>query len=262
MTAAANRTMTESLAPWRRMTHALVISACFHLLLLVSIVQGYGGKSGTFSIPGVVMVELVRAGGSGPNLNAAPEPTPFPAQPGLNPGAPPGPVPSLDNTAANGSDREPATPRDNSDQASGGDQPGYHSGEPGANGHNTPAVEPPAPAGEASAFGHSLGQRPAPPPPAAPTEINSEPRCASCPPPPYPDLALRRGIEGDVILSVQVLPDGRVGDIFVVKSSGFPFLDEAALTAVKSYTFFPATDETGPVAATFTFTMPFRISGP
>ena len=169
-------------------------------------------------------------------------------------------MPSLDNSAANGTERQPSTPVDNSDQLSGGDQPGFHSGQPGANPRNAPSTNP-GPMTTGWSARHPGGREPQPAAP-APEPPNPLARCADCPPPPYPDLARRRGIEGDVTLSVQVLPDGRVGDIFVLKSSGFPFLDDAALAAVKSYTFFPAGDDSGPVASTQTITVPFRLTSP
>lgn len=44
----------------------------------------------------------------------------------------------------------------------------------------------------------------------------------------YPRLAQRRGWEGTVVLSVRILPDGRLGMIHVEKSSGRALLDRSA----------------------------------
>jgi protein TonB len=88
------------------------------------------------------------------------------------------------------------------------------------------------------------------------------PRCASCPPPPYPAEALDRELEGEVVLSVQVLPDGRVGDIFIEQSSSYPLLDEAAMTGVKTWTFYPAYQEGSTVAAVIRARIPFRLKAP
>jgi TonB family protein len=61
------------------------------------------------------------------------------------------------------------------------------------------------------------------------------------PKPPYPQEARAKGYQGKVILKVEVLSNGRVGDIFVKESSGYEVLDESALTTVKKWIFVPAT---------------------
>lgn len=48
----------------------------------------------------------------------------------------------------------------------------------------------------------------------------------------YPRLAQRRGWEGTVILSVRVLPDGRLTDIRIERSSGRSLLDHAAFQSL------------------------------
>ncbi|CRL97858.1 hypothetical protein [Pseudomonas sp. 8 R 14] len=60
------------------------------------------------------------------------------------------------------------------------------------------------------------------------------------PAPEYPSLAQRRGWEGTVLLRVHVLASGKPGEIQVQKSSGRQQLDDAALTAVKRWSFVPA----------------------
>ncbi|GLQ06871.1 energy transducer TonB [Sneathiella chinensis] len=56
----------------------------------------------------------------------------------------------------------------------------------------------------------------------------------------YPRLAQRRRMEGVVHLSFSVLPDGRVRDVVIEQSSGYPALDQAALRMVeKSVPFEP-----------------------
>ncbi|MDZ7828052.1 MAG: TonB family protein [Halofilum sp. (in: g-proteobacteria)] len=45
----------------------------------------------------------------------------------------------------------------------------------------------------------------------------------------YPRLAQRHGWEGTVVLSVRILPDGRLGEIHVEKSSGRALLDRSAV---------------------------------
>lgn len=60
------------------------------------------------------------------------------------------------------------------------------------------------------------------------------------PAPEYPQTALRRGWEGSVLLRVQVLASGKPGQIEIQKSSGRRVFDDAALAAVKRWSFVPA----------------------
>lgn len=60
------------------------------------------------------------------------------------------------------------------------------------------------------------------------------------PPPQYPMVARRNGLQGRVLLSVEVLADGACGQISIQKSSGYAMLDNAALQTVKSWRFVPA----------------------
>lgn len=58
--------------------------------------------------------------------------------------------------------------------------------------------------------------------------------------PPYPPSAREQGLEGVVMLGVRVGADGQVGDVKVKTSSGARILDDAAVAAVKTWTFEPA----------------------
>ncbi|MCK5552703.1 MAG: energy transducer TonB [Deltaproteobacteria bacterium] len=68
----------------------------------------------------------------------------------------------------------------------------------------------------------------------------ARPRYDRNPKPPYPRVARRRGYEGVVLLKVEILPNGRVGEIQVKKSSGHPMLDRSALKTVRQWRFIPA----------------------
>lgn len=57
--------------------------------------------------------------------------------------------------------------------------------------------------------------------------------------PVYPPLARLRGYQGVVILYVEVLADGRVGQAEIKRSAGHDILDRAALEAVRSWKFEP-----------------------
>lgn len=49
----------------------------------------------------------------------------------------------------------------------------------------------------------------------------------------YPEAARRQGIEGSLVLSVDVLPDGSVDQIRILRSSGHDILDESAVRIVR-----------------------------
>lgn len=70
--------------------------------------------------------------------------------------------------------------------------------------------------------------------------IMARPRYDRNPKPLYPRLARRRGYEGLVVLRVEILPDGRVGEVRVERSSGHHILDKSALKTVKKWKFIPA----------------------
>lgn len=84
-----------------------------------------------------------------------------------------------------------------------------------------------------------------PAPPKAETPPPLTPPSASAgylknPAPEYPPLAQRRGWEGTVLLRVHVLASGSPSEIHVQKSSGRDALDDAAVRAVKRWSFVPA----------------------
>ena len=81
---------------------------------------------------------------------------------------------------------------------------------------------------------------PAPPSPAPVTPPSANAAYLKNPAPEYPQMALRRGWEGTVLLRVEVLPSGKPGQIQIQKSSGRDALDAAALAAVKRWSFVPA----------------------
>jgi protein TonB len=59
------------------------------------------------------------------------------------------------------------------------------------------------------------------------------------PPPRYPAAARRRSQQGTVVLSVHVDEHGRVSNLWLFESSGYQALDNAAVQAVKDWTFEP-----------------------
>jgi protein TonB len=61
------------------------------------------------------------------------------------------------------------------------------------------------------------------------------------PSPEYPAVARRRGYEGTVLVEVLVNREGRVEDLRLSQSSGYPVLDQAAMTSMRGWLFEPAT---------------------
>ena len=80
------------------------------------------------------------------------------------------------------------------------------------------------------------------------------------PPPRYPYMARRRGKEGQVLLRVRVTADGNAATVRVRRSSGYPLLDAAAATAVRSWRFHPASRGGRPVAGAVDVPVAFTLT--
>ncbi len=76
--------------------------------------------------------------------------------------------------------------------------------------------------------------------------------------PDYTEDALRRKIQGDVILEVVILRDGRVGQVRVVKSLD-PGLDRNAIAAARQWRFHPGRLQGQPVAVIAEIVVEFRL---
>jgi protein TonB len=74
----------------------------------------------------------------------------------------------------------------------------------------------------------------------------------------YPQEARNLGIEGKVILEVEVLGDGSVGKVKIIKGPGYG-LNKAALRAVKKCSFSPAVQGGRPVTTTIRFTYRWEL---
>jgi TonB family protein len=66
------------------------------------------------------------------------------------------------------------------------------------------------------------------------------PGYAENPKPIYPIEAREKGYQGEVLLKVEVLSNGGVGQVEMKKSSGYEILDQSAFLAVKKWKFIPA----------------------
>jgi len=74
----------------------------------------------------------------------------------------------------------------------------------------------------------------------------------------YPPMALRMGLESDVILKIEVDPEGKVTKAQITKSGGAGF-DEEALKAVTRSRFEPAQRDGQTIPAEFTYIYRFRL---
>lgn len=132
-------------------------------------------------------------------------------------------------------------------------------------------VTPPVPASEAPPPVAPTPPQPAPVDPSAPTPSTTEPRVNAPAPAPatsggdvdalpsaltadadykaaelnnpkplYPLTAVRQGLQGRVLLMVEVQADGRAGRVTIEKSSGHAILDASAMNTVRLWQFIPA----------------------
>jgi protein TonB len=87
------------------------------------------------------------------------------------------------------------------------------------------------------------------------------PRILSKVEPVYPEGARSAGLEGTVLVKMQILANGAPGEITVNRSSGHDSLDEAAIAAVRQWRFIPAKNQDSGISITCYTTMPvvFRL---
>ncbi len=126
-----------------------------------------------------------------------------------------------------------------------------------------PGREGPAPEG---AQGVTLAAKPRAPGPAVADGTRAAdglnpPRYLENRRPDYPAIARLRGYEGVVWLSVEVSPEGRVGDLRIKKSSGFDILDQSAIRAVRTWRFEPARSMGNPVSMWVDLPIRFVLTG-
>src|SRR6185369_1573324 len=106
-----------------------------------------------------------------------------------------------------------------------------------------------------------------PPPPKAevpkgPVRVGgkiSEPKKTRNVAPTYPEIAKRARVQGTVILEATISPQGRVTDVKVLR--GIPMLDEAAMGAVRQWTYSPTLLNGVPVPVFMSVTVNFRLDG-
>jgi protein TonB len=80
------------------------------------------------------------------------------------------------------------------------------------------------------------------------------------PAPAYPTISRRLKEEGIVILELLILPDGKVGEVRVKKSSGFERLDKTAMKAVKRWRYLPAKRGDEPISYWYLQPLEFSLN--
>ncbi len=99
--------------------------------------------------------------------------------------------------------------------------------------------------------------------PPSPVQLDAEPDYRADylnnPRPPYPLVARRMGYQGKVVLNVEVLAEGRAGEVRLQTSSGFDILDKAALQTVKTWKFSPAKRFGQPITQWFLVPIKFSL---
>jgi len=78
--------------------------------------------------------------------------------------------------------------------------------------------------------------------------------------PMYPPVSRRLREQGTVVLQLLVLTDGSVASAEVASSSGYPFLDDAALYNAYNWRLEPGTIEGEPAAMWGRFAVTFKLS--
>jgi len=94
-----------------------------------------------------------------------------------------------------------------------------------------------------------------------PKDADAVPRYGDNVRPAYPPLARLRGYQGVVVLFVEVLVDGRVGQVGIRRSAGHEILDRAALEAVRTWRFEPGRKEGRAVTMSVEVPVRFVLNG-
>ena len=81
------------------------------------------------------------------------------------------------------------------------------------------------------------------------------------PAPEYPPLARRKGEQGRVLLQVLVSENGKAEKVQIDTSSGYSSLDQAALEAVRKWSFMPAKKGNRPISAYVIVPIRFSLNG-
>ncbi len=237
----------------RRLRLATMISVAFHLLLLLVI--------GLFSLRAEMLPRAMKPiEVSLEEVQAAPLPAPKPA-PEVRVTAPPPPVKSVSSLLPGGGSPKGKAKRNPSPLTSPKPSP-----QPASNAGGKLKAAPAPPNLLTSKNGKTpagaVGKGSAPSGPGGQTESPGEgpsygPGVGGGTDPIYPKNALDQGLEGTVTLAVTVSSTGAVEAVRVATSSGHSLLDNAAMRAVKRWSFTPGLQQGKAAAGTVNVTFRF-----
>ena len=91
------------------------------------------------------------------------------------------------------------------------------------------------------------------------SRILTDPRALNKIVPVYPRSARRRGREGVVMLEIAVSELGTVDEVAIIEGSGYKDLDSAAISAVRTARFEPATEDGNQVSGRLRWTFEFKL---
>ena len=221
---------------WRK---ALAISFCLHLLLLAT--AGYLAAGWTAPLPQEVLLEMELVNNPAERAGVSPQP---PA-PSPVPDVPQPPVPTPAEPIPTETLAEPVVTTS---------ELAMTEAQPVAVPASAPAQSGSTGGSESSAIGGTSGGGSSKRGLAAPGILSKVD-------PAYPSASRKAGQEGTVLLRIEILANGRTGDISVVQSTGYSALDEAAIAAVGKWQFVPAKDlaTDRSVACTTTLPVSFRL---
>ena len=100
----------------------------------------------------------------------------------------------------------------------------------------------------------------APPAIQKPVVTRTDAQYLDTPPPAYPRYIRKRGMEGKVLLKVEILADGSAGTVEIVEKSPFPQLDELARDKVRTWRFVPARRGDKAINSSMTVPIEFRLT--
>lgn len=92
------------------------------------------------------------------------------------------------------------------------------------------------------------------------TDERTPPNLSSNRPPVYPREAIRRGLEGTVLLRLYIATSGKIERVEIERSSGHTMLDRSAAAAVRRWNGRPALLNGEPVASEEVLPVKFRLS--
>lgn len=203
----------------------------FHVLGLWALQAGLLRRAAELVMPVAVMAELLEP----PQPQVTPEPTPPKPQPTPKPVAP------VERVV-----KQAPTPLAIPDPAPAPEAP-------------TGAVSaPPAPP---PAVTEPVAVAPVALPAASPSPASTDVRdnFRELPPPPYPRISFHLNEQGTVKLAIQVESSGVASDVRIVKSSGFPRLDDAAVKAAFRWRYIPRHGGS-PTPGTYEYVLRFEIN--